>query len=99
MGKAHKAAPGTLALNLGAACQIPGTVPHQLARPSTDGRVTIGHPTGTVEVGAKLAGGHVEYVEVSRTARCLMRGMAFPAPSNHQISKMTIDEQIAASKR
>ena len=95
MGKAHKAVPGTLALNLGAACQIPGTIPNKLAQASTNGMVTIGHPTGTAEIGAKVTDGRVEYVEISRTARCLMDGVAFPAPSNYQFSEMTAEEKDA----
>lgn len=98
MGKAHKAVPGTLALNLGAACQIPGTIPHKLAHASKNGMVTIGHPTGTAEVGAKITDGHVDYVEISRTARCLMQGIAFPAPSNCHFSEMTEHEKMAARK-
>ncbi|ETN44112.1 uncharacterized protein HMPREF1541_10662 [Cyphellophora europaea CBS 101466] len=85
MGKAHKAVPGTLALNLGAACQMPGSVPNQLARASTTNKISIGHPTGFAEVGAKVTNGQeVEYVEISRTARCLMEGVALAAPSNYQ---------------
>lgn len=93
MGKAHKAVPGTLAMNLAAACQIPGTVPNLLARPTSDGTVTIGHPTGTATMRAKVDGTNVDYVEISRTARCLMRGIAYGMPSHYECVPLK-DEEI-----
>ena len=74
METAHKAVPGTLALNLAAACKIPGTIPYQLARSSKGSTVIIGHPSGKTDVGANVKDGVVESVELGRTARCLMEG-------------------------
>lgn len=74
MEKAHKAVPGTLALNLGAACKIPGTIPFQISQGVSNSEVSIGHPSGKVEVGAEVRDEKVLSVELSRTARCLMEG-------------------------
>ena len=75
MEKAHKAVPGTLALNLGAACKLPGTIPYELARQDEKREVVIGHPSGNAEVGAEVdSKHHVKHVELGRTARCLMEG-------------------------
>jgi 2-methylaconitate cis-trans-isomerase PrpF len=85
MQKAHRAIPGTLAMNLGAACQIEGTVPQQLSRKTSSGKIVIGHPTGTAEVGAKITNGNVDYVEISRTARELMQGHVRPAFREYEV--------------
>jgi 2-methylaconitate cis-trans-isomerase PrpF len=95
MRKAHKAVPGTLAMGLGAAVLMEGTVPNLVARRSrrdsgkaevVEEKVVVGHPTGTAEVNAKVVGGrYVEYVGLSRTARCLMEGVAFPVPQEVQV--------------
>ena len=74
MEQAHKAVPGTLALNLAAACKLPGTIPNRLARTTADATVIIGHPSGRAVVGANVKDGVVESVELGRTARCLMEG-------------------------
>lgn len=97
MQKAHKAVPGTFAMNLGAACQIHGTIPHMLAHKTENGKITIGHPSGTAEVGAKITNGNVEYVELSRTARLLMDGYVFPARGQYSIEKIQTHSGMRAS--
>ena len=81
MGQAHQAVPLTLALCLGAAAYIPGTIPANLVRWATSGAgksIVIGHPTGEVEIGATLdSEGSVGSAELHRTARLLMRGTVF----------------------
>ena len=89
MGQAHKAVPLTLALCLGAAAGIEGTIPHQLrsggreetneqgadhARTTT---VVIKHPSGKVEIGTTVEDGEVVSAELHRTARVLMKGEVF----------------------
>ncbi|TPX13791.1 uncharacterized protein E0L32_005735 [Thyridium curvatum] len=80
MGQAHKAVPLTLALCLGAATSIPGTIPAQLARKGhrggrDKGVVTIAHPGGTVDIGTTLDdNGEIVSAELHRTARILMKG-------------------------
>ena len=74
METAHKTVPGTLTLNLAAACKTPGTIPNQLARPGEGSTVIIGHPSGNADVGANVKNGIVESVELGRAARCLMEG-------------------------
>ncbi|KAL6790320.1 PrpF protein [Trichoderma sp. SZMC 28013] len=75
MGQAHKAIPLTLALNLGVACRIKGTLAHGLARSmSQDGRVTIQHPSGMIDVGVDISGEEVFSTTVYSTARLLMKG-------------------------
>ncbi|KAI1213013.1 DUF453-domain-containing protein [Annulohypoxylon truncatum] len=78
MGQAHKAVPLTLALCLGAAANMPGTLPAQVrgARDG-DGPVVIGHPSGTVEIGATFKDGKVVSADLLRTARVLMKGQVY----------------------
>ncbi|KAI2630922.1 DUF453-domain-containing protein [Hypoxylon sp. NC1633] len=81
MGQAHKAVPLTLALCLGAAANMPGTVAAQVrrARSESDANrpVVIGHPSGTVEIGATFNNGHIVSADLLRTARVLMKGEVF----------------------
>lgn len=74
MGQAHKAVPLTLALNLGVSCKLKGTIPHELAIERKSESTVIGHPSGTVEVGAKMNDQEVESAVLYRTARMLMKG-------------------------
>ncbi|HEY0201378.1 MAG TPA: PrpF domain-containing protein, partial [Burkholderiaceae bacterium] len=80
MGAVHHAVPGTGAIALAVAAALPGTLAHQLARPTPAGRQTrIGHPSGLATVAAQVrqqADGqwHADTATLSRTARCLMRG-------------------------
>ncbi|KAK4240005.1 PrpF protein-domain-containing protein [Achaetomium macrosporum] len=78
MGQAHKAVPLTLALCLGAAARLPGTIPNQLTVGTVEGdSIVIGHPSGTLDVGTKVEDGEVLSAELYRTARVLMRGEVF----------------------
>ncbi|KAL6786167.1 PrpF protein [Trichoderma sp. SZMC 28012] len=75
MGQAHKAIPLTLALNLGVACRIEGTLAYGLARNmSRDGRVTIQHPSGMIDVGVDISGEDILSTTLYSTARLLMKG-------------------------
>ncbi|KAK0718348.1 hypothetical protein B0T26DRAFT_647279 [Lasiosphaeria miniovina] len=79
MGQAHKAVPLTLALCLGAAALLPGTIPCELAlvAAAKGGVITIGHPSGSLDVSTTIRDGHVLSAELHRTARVLMRGDVF----------------------
>jgi hypothetical protein len=82
MGLVHRAVPLTAALCLAAAARIPGTVVHATAAPSGP-IMRIGHPLGQVEVRSDVhltatGGPVVNSVGVVRTARRLMRGVAYP---------------------
>lgn len=78
MGQAHKAVPLTLALCLGAAVCISGTIPNLLAtRSDQGGSVVIGHPTGKLEVATTMQNGDILSAELHRTARVLMKGDVF----------------------
>ncbi len=75
MGQTHKAIPLTLALNLGAACKIEGTIPFMIAKGvDAEKDVTIQHPSGTIQVGVELNGKEVESAVLYSTARLLMQG-------------------------
>ncbi|WPH00381.1 putative PrpF protein [Acrodontium crateriforme] len=78
MQQAHKAAPLTLALNLGAACRIPQTLPSQIAV-NMEGKdsVTIAHASGKLEVGSVMKDGKIQSALLHRTARILMKGDVF----------------------
>lgn len=79
MGQAHKAVPLTLALCLGAAATIPGTIPAELARhhENKSSTLRIAHPTGKVDVGTTFKGGHIKSAELHRTARYMMEGIVY----------------------
>jgi len=78
MGQAHKAVPLTLGLCLGAATRLPGTIPHQLSVGAGErGIIVVGHPSGKLDVAAKVEDGDVLAVDLSRTARVLMTGSVF----------------------
>jgi probable AcnD-accessory protein PrpF len=79
MGKLHHAVTGTGAIATGVACAIPGTVAHGATEGTGDPlRIRIGHPSGTLTVGAEVAQDGREWVVtkavMSRSARRLMEG-------------------------
>ncbi|RFU76510.1 methylitaconate delta2-delta3-isomerase [Trichoderma arundinaceum] len=75
MGQAHKAIPLTLALNLGTACKVQGTLASKLARNMRqDEKVIIQHPSGMIEVGVEISGEDVLSASLFSTARLLMKG-------------------------
>lgn len=81
MGQAHKAVPLTLALCLGAAANMPGTLAAQVCSKTRgsrgSGSVVIGHPSGTVEIGATIEDGQIVSADLLRTARVLMKGEVY----------------------
>jgi 2-methylaconitate cis-trans-isomerase PrpF len=81
MGQAHKAVPLTLSLCLGAAANMEGTVAAQVRRRRQEGdgspSVVIGHPGGTVEIGATFRDGKIVSADLHRTARVLMKGEVY----------------------
>ncbi|RGP69944.1 hypothetical protein FLONG3_7601 [Fusarium longipes] len=74
MGQAHKAVPLTLALCLGAASQLKGTIASDLIEGKSKDTVTIGHPSGRVDIGTVIRSGKIESAQLLRTARILMKG-------------------------
>ncbi|RFU77050.1 duf453 domain protein [Trichoderma arundinaceum] len=74
MGQAHKAAPLTLSLCLGAASQLDGTIAAELMGGEKKDVVRIGHPSGVVDVGTTVRDGRIEEAKLLRTARVLMKG-------------------------
>lgn len=78
MQQAHKAVPLTLALNLGAACRMSGTLPAMTAI-NTEGNksLVIAHASGKLEVGSVMKNGNIESALLHRTARTLMKGDVF----------------------
>jgi 2-methylaconitate isomerase len=78
MGKLHHAMMGTAAVAIAVAAAIPGTLVNQAAGGVERESVTFGHPSGTLQVGARavLEDGQwqVEKAIMSRSARVLMEG-------------------------
>ena len=71
-GQPHRAIPLTAALCTAAAAKIPGSIVQQCVReiPVNDGVITIGHPSGRIQVNATMDDkGDVECCTVIRTAR------------------------------
>ncbi|KAF4336718.1 DUF453 domain protein [Fusarium beomiforme] len=77
MGQAHKAMPLTLALCLGAASQLRGTLASDLIRGQSKETVTIGHPSGRIHIGTVIRDGEIESAQLLRTARVLMKGKVY----------------------
>ncbi|KAF4457629.1 hypothetical protein F53441_447 [Fusarium austroafricanum] len=78
MGQAHKAVPLTLALCLGAASQIKGTIASDLIGGKSKETITIGHPSGKLEIGGTITqDGKIESAQLLRTARIIMKGDVF----------------------
>ncbi|KAF5661679.1 DUF453 domain-containing protein [Fusarium heterosporum] len=77
MGQAHKAVPLTLALCLGAASQLKGTIASELVGGKAKETVTIGHPSGRVDIGTVIRDGKIESAQLLRTARVLMKGEVY----------------------
>lgn len=77
----HKALPITAGLALSAAARLAGSVVNECLRTGDsagqkDG-ITIGHPSGKLDVGAEYVDGKLTRTTVYRTARRLMRGDVF----------------------
>jgi 2-methylaconitate cis-trans-isomerase PrpF len=71
-GQPHRAIPLTAALCTAAAAKIPGSIVQECVRetPVNDGVITIGHPSGRIQVNATMDHkGDVECCSVVRTAR------------------------------
>ena len=88
MGKTHRTFAGTSSMCLAVAAAIPGTVVHTVARRALPDRVRIGHPAGSMEIGAKVqpAGDdwQVASVTTQRTARRIMDGWIYVPQSYMQ---------------
>ena len=79
----HRAIPLTGALCTATAAKIKGSVVERCltGRLATEGVITIGHPSGRIQVDAKMdENGEVESASVLRTARRLMEGQVFWNP-------------------
>jgi probable AcnD-accessory protein PrpF len=81
MGKLHHAMMGTAAVAIGTASAIPGTLVNLAAGGGYIESVTFGHPSGTLNVGAKTQSNAgvwtVNKVSMSRSARTLMKGLVY----------------------
>lgn len=79
MGRIHHAITGTGAIATAVASAIPGTIPNAARIDSADAwRTRLGHPSGTLTVGAEVARVEFEWTVkramMSRSARRLMEG-------------------------
>jgi 2-methylaconitate cis-trans-isomerase PrpF len=77
----HKAYPGTAGVCTAVAARIPGSVVAEVSTPSDGDTLTVGHPSGTMPIWARVratAGDLVvERAAYARTARRLAEGYAF----------------------
>ena len=78
MGKLHHAMMGTVAVAIGTAAAVPGTLVNLAAGGGKLSQVRFGHPSGSLLVGAEVLGRggswQVLRVRMSRSARVLMEG-------------------------
>ena len=78
MGKLHHAMMGTAAVAIGTAAAIPGTLVNLAAGGGERNAVRIGHPSGTLRVGAEASQQNGDWsvtkAIMSRSARVLMEG-------------------------
>ena len=88
MGKTHRTFAGTSSMCLAVAAAVPGTLVHAVARRALPDRVRIGHPAGSMEIGAKVQpegeDWQVESVTTQRTARRIMDGWIYVPQSYMQ---------------
>ncbi|QDF68416.1 2-methylaconitate cis-trans isomerase PrpF [Shewanella sp. SNU WT4] len=88
MGKLHHAMMGTAAVAIATAAAIPGTLVNLASGGTERNKVTFGHPSGTLTVGAeaKYLGGQWQVTKamMSRSARVLMEGKICVDLPNHQ---------------
>jgi len=86
MGKLHHAVTGTGAIATAVASAVEGSLPHRVRRREADPlRTRLGHPSGSIAVGAEVAREGAEWkvarAVMSRSARRLMEGwVRVPAP-------------------
>jgi 2-methylaconitate cis-trans-isomerase PrpF len=77
----HKAFPGTAGVCTAVAARIPGSVVAEVCAPGDGDTLTVGHPSGTMPIWARVrgAGGDlvVERAAYARTARRLAEGYAY----------------------
>ena len=77
MGNCHRAFPLTVAMCVGVAARIGGTVVHEVASGRT-GDIRLGQPSGVLPIDARVTtrdgAAWAEQVTVYRTARRLMEG-------------------------
>lgn len=77
----HKAYPGTAGVCTAVAARIPGTVVADVTAPTDGDTLTVGHPSGTMPIWARVSGTAselvVERAAYARTARRLAEGYAF----------------------
>jgi len=77
----HKAYPGTAGVCTAVAARIPGTVVADVTAPGDGDTLTVGHPSGTMPIWARVSGSGsnlvVERAAYARTARRLAEGYAF----------------------
>ena len=77
----HKAYPGTAGVCTAVAARIPGSVVAEVTAPSDGDTITVGHPSGTMPIWARVRGSGgelvVERAAYARTARRLAEGYAF----------------------
>lgn len=75
MGQTHKAVPGTGAMCLAAAAQVPGSIPAALAGARQGEVIRLGTPSGSVSAAAHFDNaGKLAHTSLLRTARVLMKG-------------------------
>jgi probable AcnD-accessory protein PrpF len=81
MGKLHHAMMGTAAVAIASAAAIEGTLVHSMLKNAIADRVTFGHPSGVLSVGAAAEQNqgqwHISKVTMSRSARILMAGCVY----------------------
>ncbi|WP_318567021.1 2-methylaconitate cis-trans isomerase PrpF family protein [Salinigranum marinum] len=81
MQSPHHAYAMTSGLCLGATARLPGTIPNEVVRNPDEEWTTLGHPKGTMSVGAAVTGEAddptVERVSIGRTCRPIMWGSVY----------------------
>jgi hypothetical protein len=78
VGKLHKACPMTVAVAIGSASKIEGTIINDIVKPDKDQDIiAFGHASGVTKVDVKLDGEEVIKGGVTRTARRIMDGYVY----------------------
>jgi 2-methylaconitate cis-trans-isomerase PrpF len=79
MEKTHRTFPATSSMCTAVAAAVQGTVVHEMSQAPTPDRLRLGHPAGSMDIGAHVAcrdgQWYADSVTTQRTARRVMEGM------------------------
>jgi 2-methylaconitate cis-trans-isomerase PrpF len=97
MEKTHRTFPATSSMCTAVAAAVEGTVVHAVSQAPTPDRLRLGHPAGSMEIGAKVTCRDGQWyaasVTTQRTARRVMEGMIL-VPQRYMEGKPWFEAEV-----